>query len=123
MPYIRLSVTQKLTQESQEKVAIGLGEAISVIPGKDGRGLIVDIEDDKTMYLGGEKQQNLVFIDVRYYSNFSYQVKKDFTTAAFKAIKEVLGTNDDRMFLTITEYNNWGGFGDFRDEYYSEIEH
>ena len=52
-----------------------------------------------------------------------YQVKKDFTTAAFKAIKEVLGTSDDRMFLTITEYNNWGGFGDFRDEYYSEIEH
>ena len=120
MPYIRVSTTQKLNERQQEALVSGLGKALEVIPGKDGRGLIVDMEDGKTMYLGGTKQDNLVFADVRYYSNFEYHIKKNFTTAAFDAISKVLGTSKDRMFLTITEYNNWGGFGDFKDEYYEE---
>ena len=118
MPYIRLIATKKLSPETQEKLVAGLGEAMSVIPGKDARGLIVDMEDGKTMYAGGVKQENMVFADVKYYSNYTYKVKQDFTAATFKAIKDVLDTTEDKMFLTITEYNNWGGFGDFRDEYY-----
>ena len=118
MPYIRLSISQKLTQEKQEDVVRELGKAISVFPGKDERGLIVDLEDGKTIYVGGVKQDNMAFIDVRYYSNFPYQVKKEFTASVFEALNRVLGTSTERMSLTITEYNSWGGFGDFIDEYF-----
>ena len=120
MPFIRVSVTQKLAEEKQAELVEGLGEAISVIPGKDGRGLIVDLEDGKTIFCGGVKQENFVFADVRYYSNFTYQQKKEFTIAVFKVFENVLGTTKDKAFLTITEYNNWGGFGNFIDEYYSD---
>ena len=120
MPYIRISTTQKLNEKQQSALVSGLGKALEVIPGKDARGLIVDMEDGKTMFIGGETQNNLVFADVHYYSNYGYQVKKAFTVAAFDAISRVLGTSKDRMFLTITEHNNWGGFGDYKDEYYSE---
>jgi len=57
---------------------------------------------------------------VRYYSNFPYKIKKDFTAAVFKTLGRALGTTKDKMFLTITEYNSWGGFGDFKDEYCSD---
>jgi hypothetical protein len=120
MPYIRVSATQKLTQEKQTELVNGLGEALRVIPGKDGRGLIVDLEDGKTMFVGGVKQENTVFADVRYYSNFEFHVKKQFTQAVFNVFQKVLNTTPDRAFLTITEFNNWGGFGDFKDEYYSD---
>lgn len=120
MPYIRISAAKKLTETEQTDLVNGLGEALSIIPGKDGRGLIVDMEDGKTLFVGGVKQENMVFVDVRYYSNFAYQIKKEFTAAVFEKISSVLGTTKDRAFLTITEYNSWGGFGDFRDEYYSE---
>jgi len=120
MPYMRVSLTKKLAQDQQEELAAGLGNALSIIPGKDGRGLIVDMEDDKTMFVGGVKQENMAFVDVRYYSNFTYQIKKDFTVAVFETINRLLGTSKDRMFLTISEYNSWGGFGDFKDEYYSD---
>ena len=120
MPYIRLTLSQKLTQEKQEELVNGIGEALSIIPGKDARGLIVDMEDGKTLYAGGVKQDNLVFADVRYYSNFPYQIKKEFTSAVFEVMSRVLGTRKEQAFLTITEYNSWGGFGDFRDEYFSD---
>lgn len=120
MPYLRVSVAQKLAEEERKELVKGLGDALALIPGKDGRMLIAEIDDGKKIYLGGELQENCVFVDVRYYSNFSYQVKKKFTGAVFHAIRSVLGTGDDRMFLTISEFNSWGGFGDFKDEYYSE---
>ena len=120
MPYIRLSIAQKLTQEKQEELVKGIGDALSIIPGKDGRGLIVDMEDGKTMYLGGVRQDDLVFVDVRYYSNFEYHIKKNFTVAVFDAINKALGTPKERMSLTITEYNNWGGFGNFKDEFFDD---
>ena len=120
MPYIRISVTQKLTPEKQQSLADGLGEAISKIPGKDASTLIVDVEDGKTMFFRGARQEDMVFADVSYFSNFPYQVKKAFTVAAFDAISEVLGTPKDNMCLTLNEYNNWGARGGFRDEYYPE---
>ena len=122
MPYIRVSLSQKLTQDKQEELVNGLGEALSLIPGKDARGLIVDMEDGKTLYAGGVRQENMVFIDVRYYSNFPYQIKKAFTASVFEKVGKILGTSKEKAFLTITEYNSWGGFGDFRDEYYSQQE-
>lgn len=120
MPYIRISATQKLTDEKQAALVKGLGEALSVIPGKDGRGLIVDMEDGKTMFVGGKKQENFVFADVRYYSKFEYHIKKKFTQAVFAVFGDVLGTRPEQAFLTINEYSSWGGFGDFKDEYYSD---
>lgn len=120
MPYIRLSMSKKLTESEQEQLSRELGEALSLIPGKDGRGLIVDMEDGKNLFVGGVKQDNLVFADVRYYLNFPYKIKKDFTAAVFKTLGRALGTTKDKMFLTITEYNSWGGFGDFKDEYCSD---
>ena len=119
MPYIRVSVTQELTPEKQQELADGLCEAISKIPGKDESTLIVDVEGGKTLFFGGVRQDDMVFADVSYFSNFSHQIKKDFTEAAFDAMSRVLGTSKDRMCLTINEYNNWGALGTFRDEYYT----
>jgi len=120
MPYIRLSVTQKLTAEEQQALVDGLGEAMCKIPGKDEKLLIVDVEDNRNIFFGGVKQENMAWADVRYYSKYEYHRKKEFTVAVFEAISMVLGTAKDKMCLTITEFENWGALGDFRDEYYSE---
>ena len=115
MPYIKASMTQKLTPEKQSELVNGLGEALNVIPGKDSRGLIVDVEDGKNMFVGGVHQENFVFADVRYYAKQEYHIKKQFTAAVFDVFHKVLGTTPDKAFLTITEYHNWGGFGNFKD--------
>jgi phenylpyruvate tautomerase PptA (4-oxalocrotonate tautomerase family) len=120
MPLIRVSVTLELDDEKREALLSGLGEAIEKIPGKEGRTLIVDLEEGKTMYMGGVKQENMFFADVEYFSNFAHKYKQEFTAAAFAAVNKALGTEQNRMFLTITERNSWGGFGDFRDEFYSD---
>ncbi len=119
MPYIRLSITKKLEPEIEQKLINGLGEALSKIPGKDPRWTMVEVNDGLKMYFGGEKQEDMVFADVKYVSKFEYHKKREFTIAAFDAIHEILGTSKDHICLTITEFTNWGAVGDFRDEYYA----
>lgn len=120
MPYMKVSITKTLTEDERVVLSQKLGDALGLIPGKHSSMLIADIEDSKQIYLGGTRQDNFAFVDVRYYSNFEYHIKKKFTAAVFDAIKSVLETTEDRMFLTITEFNTWGGFGNFVDERYGE---
>jgi len=120
MPLIRLSVSKELTEESRQQLVDGLGEAMRKIPGKGPEMLMVDLEEGKTMYIAGVTQENTVFADIQYFSNFKHSHKQEFTAAAFEAVNKAIGTAKDKMFLTITERNTWGAFGDFRDEFYSE---
>ena len=122
MPYMKVSVAKKLTEKERQELSKGLGEALGLIPGKHPSFLIADIEDGRNFYLGGMRQENFAFIDVRYYSKFSFQVKEKFTKACFAALNKVLGTAKEQMFLTISEFSTWGGFGDFVDEYVEKSE-
>ncbi len=118
MPYIRLSMTKKLDAETEQKLVDGLGIALSKIPGKDPCWTSVEVNDGIRMYFGGEKQDNMVFLDVRYVSKFEFHLKRAFVRAAFDTVHEILGTDKERICLNITEFSNWGAAGDFRDELY-----
>jgi len=120
MPYIRLSIAKKIHPADEQKLIDGLGAALSIIPGKDPQWTMVEVNDGLRMYFGGKKQEDMVFVDVKYVGKFQHQKKKEFTQEAFKVINAILGTPKDKICLVINEYTNWGAVGDFRDIYYSD---
>ena len=120
MPYIRLSVTRKLTQETKKELAAALGTALSRLPGKDGSWLLSDVEDGRSLFMGTEPQKDMVFADVRYHGSYEYEYRSAFTAALFDAVERVLGTPKDRMFLNITEFSSWGGYGNLKDDGHPE---
>ena len=122
MPYIRLSITKKLEPDIEQRLVDGLGEALSKIPGKDPPWTMVEVNDGLKMYFGGVKQDDMVFVDVKYVAKYEFHKKRAFTVAAFDTIHDILGTEKDHICLTITEFTNWGAVGDFRDIYYSELQ-
>ena len=120
MPFIRLSIAKIITDEMEQKLIDGLGEALSMIPGKDPQWTMVEVNDGLRLYFGGKKQEDMVFADVKYVGRQEFHKKRAFTRAACQAIHEILGTPIDRICLTITEFDNWGAVGDFRDQFYIE---
>lgn len=118
MPFIKLSVAKKISNEMEQAVVDGLGKALSVIPGKDPQWTMVEVNDGMKLYFGGKKQEDMVFADVKYVCRQEFHKKRDFTRAACKVIHDTLGTPIDRICLTITEYDNWGAVGDFRDQFF-----
>ena len=56
MPYIAINTSKPLSAAQKDELKTALGEKITVIPGKSESRLMVDISDNHTMYLAGEKR-------------------------------------------------------------------
>lgn len=120
MPYIKVSSAKVLTEEQANVLVSGLAKAVHQFLGNPPEQVDVEINDGTKMYRGGVKQENFVYLDVRYFRNHKFRVKQELAKAVFKATHAALGTADDKMCLSILEFHNWGGFGDFIDEFVTE---
>lgn len=113
MPYIGISTSKKLSDEQKDALKTALGEKISVIPGKSEKALMVDIADSHTMYFAGEKRE-LAFLDVRCYGSTEFANQKAFTEAAFEVVQQTTGLPEDGIYLTYSEFANWGTKGSMK---------
>ncbi len=120
MPYMRVSLSVKLTEEQRQSLYEKLGEALRNIPGKEPAMLMADIEDGRQFYAFGKRQDNFAFVDARYFSRAEYHAKRDFAVAVMKAIEETAGTRKECISMNIFELSTWAGFGDLNDEFYQE---
>lgn len=113
MPYIGISTSKKLSEEQKDALKTALGESIGVIPGKSEKALMIDISDAHTMYFAGEKRQ-LAFVDVRCYGSTEFANKKAFTEAAFDVVQQTTELPEDSIYLTYSEFANWGTKGSMK---------
>lgn len=108
MPYISVNVTKVLTDTQKDAIKSKLGEKISVIPGKSEKALMIDISDGHTIYMAGVRCENTAYIDVKIYGSTEFQYRKAFTEAVFEAIAQAVDIPKDGMYLTFSEFENWG---------------
>ncbi|MDR1589936.1 MAG: hypothetical protein LBS51_07065 [Oscillospiraceae bacterium] len=120
MPYVKVRTSKTLTPEQHSELNSGLGISLETIPGKDRSMLILDLEEGRTFFYSGKKQDNFAFVEVHYFGNFSYHVKQELTESVFGVLANVLGTTPETATLSITEHTTWGCFGKFIDMYYPE---
>ena len=110
MPYIAVNVTGTLTREQKLAIKSGLGEKISIIPGKIEKALMVDISENHTMFMGGEERP-LAFVDVRCYGETELQYKTEFTEAVFEILQSATELTARDIYLNHTDFANWGTRG------------
>lgn len=113
MPYIAVSTSKALSDAQKDALKTAIGARIGVIPGKVEAALMVDISDNHTMYFAGEKRE-LAFVDVRCYGSTEFENKKAFTEAAFEAVQQSTGLPEDGIYLTYSEFANWGTRGSMK---------
>lgn len=111
MPYIAVTTSKALSDEQKDELKKTFGQKISLIPGKTEAALMVDISDNHTMYFAGEKRK-LAYVDVRCYGSTEFENKKALTEATDLMLSELhTGLHDDSIYLTYTEFSNWGTRG------------
>lgn len=105
MPQIEFSTGRKLSKEQKENIVKAFGKVITVLPGKTEPDLMLDIEDDKELYLGGKRTDG-AYINMKMYLNTPMEDKKNFTEAVFVEL-EKLGFSKDTIYMTITGMDHW----------------
>lgn len=111
MPFISVNVTKTLSDAQKDAIMKGLGEKITAIPGKSEGALMIDVSDGHTMYLAGQRQELLAYLDVKIYGTTEFAYKKAFTEAAFQVVADATGIPADQMYLTFSQFENWGTKG------------
>jgi hypothetical protein len=112
MPYISVTIGQKLATAQKEKLKTELGRLITIIPGKTEPDLIVNIQDSGTVYMGGAEVP-CAYIDLRVYTKTHDEAKKRFARELFAFIAREFAIPAERQYLTISEYENWGYDGEW----------
>jgi phenylpyruvate tautomerase PptA (4-oxalocrotonate tautomerase family) len=107
MPYLAINLAQKLSQAQKETVIAEFGRLITVIPGKTEDTLMVDLSDDRALYMGGQAGP-CAYVDLRMYTKTTQEAKQRFTKDASAFLVRELGIREERVYLTIAEYDQWG---------------
>jgi phenylpyruvate tautomerase PptA (4-oxalocrotonate tautomerase family) len=110
MPYIAVNTTQELSPALKEKLKAELGRLIALIPTKSEAGLLVDFSGGHTFFKAG-KEASGAFVDLRLFHKSETEPKKKFTEETFALLSRELGIKPENMYLTITEFENWGSAG------------
>jgi phenylpyruvate tautomerase PptA (4-oxalocrotonate tautomerase family) len=111
MPYIQVTIGQKLSAPQKERLKSELGRLIAIIPGKSEQGLIVNIQDGSSLYMGGTEEPS-AYIDLRVYTKTDGEAKKRITREIFGLITREFAIPTGRQYLTISEYDQWGYGGE-----------
>lgn len=108
MPFISVNVTGQVTPAQKEQIKTQLGQLITILPGKDEGGLMVDISDNHSLYFGGKEKESCAFLDIRLYKESPLAEKTEFVKAVCEALHETLGIDKGDVYLNFIELANWG---------------
>lgn len=111
MPYISAKVTKKLTEEQFTNFKVALGKAIEAIPGKTEAYLMVCIEDGQKLWFAGDNSSDQAFIDVKILGKAKAEDYVRMTGVLCNICGELLGIAADKVYITYSEYENWGWNG------------
>jgi phenylpyruvate tautomerase PptA (4-oxalocrotonate tautomerase family) len=115
MPLIVVNTSLSLRKDQKDRLKSEIGKAISIIPTKAEKGLMVDISDGHTIYFSGEEMARAAHVDLRLFTPSAFEAKAEFTRTLFGILHDVAGLKPDEIYVTIGEFNTWGTGGDLKE--------
>lgn len=111
MPFIISRVNIPLSDEQETTLKIGLGQAISLVPGKSEASLMLGFEDAYRLYLAGDNSQPMAYITVAVFGNHGHCGYEQLSKAISQLFHRVLGIDPRRIFINYEDIAAWGVAG------------
>ena len=108
MPYIQIVTTRQVPEDEKERIRRRLGQLIYLIPGKSESVLMIGMMDGVSMCFGGDGVEGCAMVQVHLHGQCPMEAKAALTETILAFMAEALQLSPDRMFLTLSEYPNWG---------------
>lgn len=112
MPYINMNLSATLDESQKVELSRTLSQAVTCFSGKPRPEVtMVDIEDGKSIYMGGEPMDNGAYVSVCVHGEYELSEKDAYTAAVSDVLLEMLGIPSQAIYLTFSEFPTWGVFG------------
>lgn len=113
MPFVRISVGRKLSDNERTAVYDVVSQHITIIPGKTVAATMVQLEDGRRMYKDAA-QCVCVFVDVRLYGAAPEEAKQKLCRKLMTDLSVMLDVPLTNIYMNITEHEHWGANGDWK---------
>ena len=113
MPYIDVKLAKQASRKQERIISDKLGEAITLIPGKTQKGLMVAISSDEHIYKGGDFLEFGAYINVVLKSGSSREDCEKLNQRIFEIMEEDLKIPSDNVYVTFTYCDDFGVNGRF----------
>lgn len=110
MPFIDSKITTTVSPEKKEKIKSELGKAISIL-NKSESYLMVGIEDNYDLYMGGKKLDKGAYVSVSLFGNASSAAYERMTGEICRIYEQELGIPGRSVYVTYHGVKDWGWNG------------
>ncbi len=111
MPYIKTTVSKKITDAQRDILKSKLGNAIALIPGKTEAWLMLAFEDNVPMYFKGDNSSDYAYVEVSLFGSTSDSAYDRMTACVSEIISETLGIDGSNVYIKYEEAEHWGWNG------------
>ena len=112
MPCIQIKTNVKTDAKAAENITQTLGQAISNFPGKSEQWLLVSIQDDCTMFFGGQGEKPVAMVEVDILgSSIDKAGSVKITEKVTETLNQNLGIAPDDMYIRYRASEDWGWNG------------
>ncbi|KQN46773.1 hypothetical protein ASE93_11670 [Serratia sp. Leaf50] len=111
MPFIMSRVNIPLSNEQEMALKAGLGQAISLVPGKSEASLLLGFEDAYRLYLSGDKSLPMAYITVAVFGNHGHCGYEPLSEAICELFHRVLNIDPLRIFINYEDITAWSMAG------------
>ncbi|MBP3721622.1 MAG: hypothetical protein J6I62_00010 [Selenomonadaceae bacterium] len=115
MPFIFSKVNIAVNKEQELKIKSQLGKAIELVPGKSEAYLLTEIEDNCKMYLRGDGDTPIAFIDVSIFGNEAHYGYEAFTAKIAEIFFDTLHIPRENVYVNYRDITAWGVGGAYFD--------
>ena len=107
MPFINAKFSNTVSAAQEKELKTALGEAITLLS-KPERYLMVEIEDDRRLYFGGDNSKPIAFFDVSLLHSAPRASYEKLTARLCEIAKDVMGVDGSNVYVKFEETENWG---------------
>ena len=111
MPCINVSVSVPVTDKSAEAFKSDMGRAITVFPGKSERWLMVCVEENNRLWLGGSNDAPTAYVEVSILGKIDASSSEKMTALICDSLKKNMGIPPERTYVKYEDTENWGWNG------------
>lgn len=108
MPYIELNVNKTVEKKLKETIKSTLGKLIEKLPGKSENWLMVNINDNSSLYFKGSIEGAIMIKVLVYGSEYSSTILNNFTNEITNYLSKELNITPQRIYVSYFFTNNWG---------------
>lgn len=110
MPFIDSKITLSVSEEKKEIIKNKLGQLVSIL-NKPESFLMVGIEDDYDLYMGGNKLEKGAYVAVSLFGTASSAAYEKMTGEICRLYEEELGIPGRSVYVTYQGVKDWGWNG------------